>query len=257
MFKFNQRNLIYSVVVILAIFILASFTPVVRPLTLGILKFPLLLSRLVGQEASGLFFYHRNLVLSDSLKKQCGLLQQRLGGANEAYLENKRFKELLDLKQKLSYKTAAARVIARSPDNWLSIILLDKGHVNGIKRGGVAITPAGLAGRVIETTPHVSKVVLINDPDFGVSAIVQRSRQEGLVSGTLGSSLVMRYLPKESDVKVGDLILTSGLTVRYPKGLAIGTVIDVGEEFSGLSRYAVIKPAVNLSNIEEVLIISQ
>lgn len=97
--------------------------------------------------------------------------------------------------------------------------------------------------------------MLINDPDFGVSAVVQRSRQEGLVSGTLGNNLIMRYLPKDADIKVSDIIVTSGLTGKYIKGLLIGRVVEIGDEFSGLSRYCLIKPAVSLSNIEEVLII--
>jgi rod shape-determining protein MreC len=90
---------------------------------------------------------------------------------------------------------------------------------------------------------------------MAVSAIVQRSRQEGLISGTLGSSLIMRYLPKDCDIKVSDAIITSGLTENYPKGLLIGRVTDIGEEFSGLSRYAIVRPAVNLATIEEVLVI--
>jgi rod shape-determining protein MreC len=86
---------------------------------------------------------------------------------------------------------------------------------------------------------------------------VQRSRQEGLVTGTLGGNLIMRYLPEEPDIQVSDTIITSGLNGFYPKGLLIGTVIDVGKEFSGLSHYALVKPEAKLSNIEEVLIIIQ
>lgn len=257
MLKFNKRNLVYSSVVVATLFLLVSFTPAIKPLALDIVSFPLSLSRLIKQEITGIIFYHRNFLLNEALKNERDMLLQRFKAADEVYLENKRLKGLLDFKQKVSYKVIAARVIARSPDNWLSIILADKGNNSGIKRGAVVISCSGLVGRVAETTQNVSKVVLINDPEFSVSAIVQRSRQEGLVSGTLGSSLVMKYLPKESDVKVNDVVLTSGLTGRYPKGLLIGTVIDVGEEFSGLSRYAIIKPAVSLSNIEEVLIISQ
>jgi rod shape-determining protein MreC len=67
----------------------------------------------------------------------------------------------------------------------------------------------------------------------------------------------MKYLPEDADIKLQDTIVTSGLNNNYPKGLFIGSVIDIGKDFSGLSRYAVIKPAVNLSNIEEVLVIVQ
>ena len=65
----------------------------------------------------------------------------------------------------------------------------------------------------------------------------------------------MKYLPDDADIKLQDVIVSSGLNDTYPKGLLIGTVIDIGKEFSGLSRYCLIKPAVNLSNLEEVLIV--
>lgn len=118
-----------------------------------------------------------------------------------------------------------------------------------------AVTFLGLVGRISEAQEFTSKVMLITDPNIGISAIDQRSRQEGLVSGTLGSNLIMRYLPEEPDIKINDTVITSGLNSAYPKGSFIGTVVAIGKEFSGLSSYAIIKPAVNLSDIEEVLII--
>jgi rod shape-determining protein MreC len=203
----------------------------------------------------GIIFYHRNLIQNERLRKEIDLLKEKFNTVNEVYLENRRLKNLLSFKQKSPHKVVAARVIGRSVDNWSSLVLIDKGNYHGIKRGFVAITYLGLVGRVVEAADSVSKVKLINDPSFGVSALVQRSRQEGLVSGTLGRSLIMKYLPKDSDIKASDIIITSGLTDNYPKGLLIGRVISIGEEFSGLSRYAIVKPAVDLSNIEEVLII--
>jgi len=65
----------------------------------------------------------------------------------------------------------------------------------------------------------------------------------------------MKYLPPDADVIVSDTVLTSGLTQNYPKNLLLGTVTEVEEEFSGLSRYAIIKPSTNFSNLEEVLVI--
>lgn len=183
------------------------------------------------------------------------LLKNKLNAREEIYLENARLKSLLYFKQKSPYKLIAARVIARSADSWSSSVIIDKGKYNGIKRGMAVITYLGLAGRVIETQEFTSKILLINDPNLGVSSLVQRSRQEGLICGTLGTHLIMRYLPEESDIRIQDVIITSGLNETYPKGLLIGAVVGIGKEFSGLSRFAIIKPAVNLSNIEEVLII--
>jgi len=207
------------------------------------------------REAGGIIFYHHNMAQNERLRKEINFLKQKLNTTSEVYLENKRLKSLVSFKQKTPYRVVPARVIGRSADNWSSIVIIDKGSYNGIRRGFVAINYLGLVGRVIEVGDTASKIMLINDPSIGVSSVVQRSRQEGLVSGTLGRSLIMKYLPKDADIQPSDTIVTSGLTSAYPKGLLIGTVVSIGEEFSGLSRYAIIMPAVNLSSIEEVLII--
>jgi len=207
------------------------------------------------REIRGMIFYHRNLIENEGLRREVDSLRQRLNAANEAYSENTRLKNNLYFKQKSALKFICARVIARSPDNWSSGIVIDKGSLQGIRKGVAAATYLGLIGRVVETTDSTSKIMLLNDPNLGVSSLIQRSRQEGLVCGTLGTNLIMRYLPEDADIKLQDTIISSGLNSLYPKGLLIGRVIDIGKEFSGLSRYAIIKPAVNLSDIEEVLVI--
>lgn len=197
------------------------------------------------------------MVLNERLRKENNLLRNKINSLNEIYLENNRLKTLLSLKKQSSFKVIAAKVIGRSNDNWSSVIVIDRGTMSGVRRGMSVINYLGLIGRVIEVSSGDSKILLLSDPNMAVSAIVQRSRQEGLVSGTLGARLVMRYLPEEPDLKVGDKIVTSGLNPAYPKGLLIGKVIEVAKEFSTLSRYAIIEPAANLSNIEEVLVIVQ
>jgi len=253
--KLKNKKLIYFVSFILLVLSLSLLVPTLRPPILSTLKYPLNLLTLIRREASGIIFYHRHLVQNERLKKEIDLLKHKFNTTNEIYLENIRLKKLLSFKQKSHFKVIAARVIGHSVDNWSSVVIIDNGGYDGIKRGMVAISYSGLVGCVVEVNPATSKIMLINDPSFSVSAIVQRSRQEGLVSGTLGNSLIMKYLPKEADIEISDVVVTSGLTGMYPKGLIIGTVVDMGEEFSGLSRYCRIKPAVDLSNIEEVLII--
>lgn len=253
--KLKNKTLLSFFIFIISVFVLASIIPLLQLPSLEIAKYPLGLLNLVKREIGGIVFYHYNMVQNERFKKNIETLKQRLNHANEIYLENMRLKGLLLFKQQSQYKLVAARVIGRSPDNWSAMVIIDKGKDCGIKRGMVAITPLGLIGRVIEAAGSTAKIMLINDPNFSVSSIVQRSRQEGLVSGTLGGALMMKYLPDEADIKVSDAILTSGLTQMYPKGLLVGSVTEVREEFSGLTRYALIKPAADLSNCEEVLVI--
>jgi rod shape-determining protein MreC len=209
----------------------------------------------IRKEIGGLVFYHRNLLQSEKLKEEVYLLQKKLNDTTEVYLENTRLKKLLSFKTSIPYRVIAARVIGRDPSNWSSTIIIDKGSDSGIKKGFVSISFLGLVGRVIEVSSSTSKIILLSDSALCVSAIIQRSRQEGLVCGSLGGLLIMKYLTKESDIRVNDAVITSGLTDVYPKGLLIGRVTNINEEFSGLTRYAVVKPAVDFLGLEEVLII--
>jgi rod shape-determining protein MreC len=221
------------------------------------LKLPLGLFRFIGCETSALVFFHRNYSQRESLLRENDFLRSKIIGLNELQLENSRLKNLLRVKNSAPYKVILAKVIGRSPDNWSAAVIIDKGRFNGVNNGMAAISFLGLIGKVMDSGEGSAKVMLVNDPNFAVSSIIQRSRQEGLVCGTLGNTLVMKYLPPNSDVRISDTVITSGLNSQYPKGIVVGTVTDVGEEFSGLSMYAVIRPAVRLSNIEELLIIAQ
>jgi len=254
-FKLKKKNLIQAVLLILALFVLASFVPVLKAPVINIAKIPFYILKSIQREIGGMIFYHHNMVDSQRLRSENNLLRFKLNELNEIKSENLRLNQALSLKQNTPQKVIASKVIAHSPDNWSSVIIIDKGESSGIKKGQGVINYLGLVGRIVETARSTAKVMLISDPNLGVSAINSRSRQEGLINGTLGGSLIMKYLPRESDINISDTIITSGFTESYPKGILIGTVVDVGEEFSGLSRYAIVKPAADLSSIEEVLVI--
>ena len=195
------------------------------------------------------------MVLAEKLQNDVALLRWKLFDLRELVQENTRLNGLLNFKQKSPLRLLATRVIGRSPDSWSSSVIIDKGRYNGIKPGMAVVSFKGLVGSIVESAQSTAKVLLINDPNQGVSSIVQRSRQEGLVSGTLGTNLIMRYLPDDADIVIGDIVVTSALSQLYPKGLLVGRIVNIGREFSGLNRYAVVKPAVDLSNIEELLVI--
>ena len=255
MLKFNRKSIIASTLILVLLFLISALIPVLRNPIINIFKLPMVIFSLLRQEAGGLIFFHSNLVATQKLKAKVDFLRKQLNDKNELSLENSRLKSLLSLKGTTAYKVIAAAVVGRDPSSWSSTIIINKGSSSGIKNGLASITFYGLVGRVVETSLTTSKIMLINDPNLSVSAVVQRSRQEGLVCGSLGGTLLMKYLPKDSEIQVSDIIVTSGLTNIYPKGLPVGTVIAIGEEFSSLSSYAILKPAVDLSALEEVLVI--
>jgi rod shape-determining protein MreC len=256
-FKVKKKTLIVVAASAISLILISFSIPSVRAPFLEIFLHPFNIITAIQKEAGGLIFYHRNYVLNDRLQDENYFLRNKINSFAELALENRRLRELLALKEKTAFKVLPAHVIGRSADSWSSVIIVDKGSDCGILRGMAAVNFLGLIGRVTEVSPSASKVTLLNDPNVAVSGLLQRSRQEGLISGTLGSYLIMRYLPEDVDAKPGDIVVTSGLNVMYPKGLLVGTVESVNKEFSGLSRYAIVKPAAKLSGIEEVLIIVQ
>jgi rod shape-determining protein MreC len=254
-FKLPRKTLINFAIVCCVILLVFNCPSCFKNPTQKIFKPHLSFIGLVKHELSGFIFYHRNMIQAERLQKDVDLLRWRLFDLREVSQENVRLKNLFNFKQKSSLRLVAARVIGRSVDSWSSSVVIDKGRDNGIKSGMAVISPQGLVGSIVESMDNTSKVLLINDPNQGIFSIVQRSRQEGLVSGTLGSNLIMRYLPDDAQIIVGDVIITSELSQIYPKGLLLGRVVNIGREFSGLNRYALIKPVVDLASIEEVLVI--
>lgn len=257
MFRFSRKNLVKPHFLAAAFLFVLLASPSLRRSVADNFKHPLSLFNFVRREAGALIFYRRNFFQNKKLKTQIGLLKYKLDVLREMELENQRLHKLLSLKQSLPLKLVPAKVIARSSENWSSAVIIDKGSRYGVKSGMPVITFAGLAGRVVDVTASTSKVVLISDPSLSVAALVQRSRQEGVVCGTLGAGIIMKYLSEDADIKAGDSIISSGLNKTYPKGLFIGEVIEVSRQFSGLSCYALVRPAVNLFNIEEVLVVIQ
>ncbi len=255
MFKLPRKTLINFILVCCVLLLISNFLSCFKNPAQKIFKPHLSFIGVVKRELSGVIFYHRNMIQAQILQNDVNLLRWRLFDLREVVQENVRLKNLLNFKQKSSLRLVAARVIGRSLDSWSSSVVIDKGKYNGIKSGMVVVTPRGLVGSIVESMDDTSKVLLINDPNQGIPSIVQRSRQEGLVSGTLGSNLIMRYLPDEAQIVVGDIIVTSELSQVYPKGILVGRVVNIGREFSGLNRYALVKPIVDLASIEEVLVI--
>ncbi|MDD5130078.1 MAG: rod shape-determining protein MreC [Candidatus Omnitrophica bacterium] len=255
MFKLPRKNLTNFILPAFVIFLLSNSLSCFKDSASVVFKPQLSFIDLVKRELSGIIFYHRNMIQAQSLQSEIDLLRGRLFDLREVSQENTRLKEIFNFKQKSPFRLVAARVIGHSIDSWSSSVLIDKGRFNGIRPGMVVVSPQGLVGSIIESAQESSKVLLISDPNQGISSIVQRSRQEGLVSGTLGTNLIMRYLPDDAQIVAGDVIVTSELSRIYPKGLLVGRVVNVGREFSGINRYALIKPVVDLSSIEEVLVI--
>jgi rod shape-determining protein MreC len=143
------------------------------------------------------------------------------------------------------------------PNPYLRYVTINVGAQQGAEVGmSVVSGGAGLVGRVSEVGPRTAKVQLLTDPDSAVAALLQTTRGTGLVVGQPDGALQMRYIPQEEDVRVGDIVLTSGLGGLMPKGLVIGQVTEVQQKEYETFQTATVRPALDLTRFELALVIT-
>jgi len=216
----------------------------------------------VGGLADSIRYYRQLEAENRSLKAELSRLEILSSQMKELRQENFRLRELLEFKTKTTYELMPTEVIARNPTQWFEILTVDKGYRQGVKQGMPVVTSQGLVGSIYTVAPNSSQVMLLTDPRRGVSALVQRSRDPGVVGTVEGFGgrqgyLIMRNLPQEANIQLGDTIISSGLGPLFPKGLVLGFVLEVGDDEYGLLRYALLQPAVNFSRLEELFIVME
>ncbi len=193
---------------------------------------------------------------NDLLRREIERLTAEKEQFQEILINHQRLKELLGFIQESPMALSSARVIGRDPGNWYQTLIIDKGLEDGIQVDMGVISPLGVVGRVIKVKPTLSQVLLMVDRNSAIAAIIERTRDEGMVEGRDRDKIFMKYLPLTADVGVGDQVLTSGLAGFFPKGLKIGSVINVVREETDLFKRLQIRPVVDFSKLEEVLVIT-
>ncbi len=179
---------------------------------------------------------------------------------NEYFLENKQLKEKLGFVLKGEEKGIPARVIGRSGPSSNAIFTIESMNGHSIDSGNIVLTGKGLVGRVISARKTVADVMLLSHRDHAVAALVQRSRDQGMVytvpnGGPGGRLLQMERLRGQADVRVGDTILTSHISGIYPANIKIGTVVRIETAPASSQTFrAIIKPAADLDNVDYVLV---
>jgi len=175
--------------------------------------------------------------------------------------ENERLRELLSFKEHVPFDTLGASVIGFSPSLWENKIIINRGSNDGIRKKMPVISYNGsLVGKVDYVGSSTSQVSLIYDPEFTVGGIVQRndSRTIGIVKGQLNNDKIniMDKISWDSNIKEDDIVITSGFSNNYPKGLPIGKVVSVSPDNYGLSQKAELELFSSIKTTEEVLIIT-
>jgi len=152
----------------------------------------------------------------------------------------------------------AAHVSARDSEGVLSRFILDKGSEDGVQVGMCVVGTQGLIGRVLDVGPHYCRVGTLLDPMMAVSVVAERSRDEGVLKGIQNDGKTaqrceLMYLPFDADLVPGDSVVTTDLGGIYPRGIPVGTVVEVSLE-SNSGAATLVEPAEDFARIENVLI---
>jgi rod shape-determining protein MreC len=191
---------------------------------------------------------------NEALKNELQRLQVRLQEERAQAQRAENFRQLLELRERAGVDTVASEVIAGPATIEFRDMTIDKGSADGVQHDMAVISPAGVVGRVIMTSPRAARVQMLIDLNAAAGAMIERTRAQGLVVGQ-GSTLRMEYVAGTADVKQGDLVVTSGIDKIYPKGFVIGTVSSV-ERGSGTYHEITVQPSVDFSRLEEVLVVT-
>jgi rod shape-determining protein MreC len=199
---------------------------------------------------------------NDALRAENQRIQELAKQADEIKRQNEVLTGLLQLRNGFDYKTAAATVIARDSSEVQQRVTLDRGTADGVAIGNVVISSGGaLVGRVIDASSSTSTVQLISDSGSTVVGQLITSVATGEVTGQQPGSLLMENIDAAVNVGLGEEVVTAGIELAggirspYPKGLVIGTVIDVRRDANEVVQTAYLEPAADLEHLEYVLVI--
>lgn len=182
------------------------------------------------------------------------LFQQR-----DVWRENDQLRQMLGWQRQVPWQRKAARVVGRDPANWWRTIRIDVGSRDGVRTNLPVLNADGLVGRVLEVSLTHSQVVLVGDPNCRFSALVDRTRDLGIISpssSVLDHSMVdLTFFSKNDQIAPGSLVFTSGQGGVFPRGIVVGKVVDTRTIGHGLYSEARVKLAVNLNRLEQVWVL--
>lgn len=217
----------------------------------------------VGSVFGTLAELERMRQLTADLERRTQELEAENRSLQSVRIENEQLAALLDVRSTLEYDTVAAAVISRNASQNERVMTLDRGTDHGVSEGDPVVAGGGaLVGYVREVGPNFSGVLLLNDTRFTVVGLVETSRATGEVTGQLERPLLMARIPSTEEVTEGEVVVTAGIDLGdgvrspFPKGLLIGTIVDVLSAPNEVLQSALLQPAVPLHRLEYVLVIT-
>ena len=203
------------------------------------------------------YFYLRGVRAENrGLKAEIERLRLEQVRLNEDAAQARRLQALFAFKEQFISQTLAAQVIGSGGSEQSRIVYIDKGEKDGLKADMAVITVDGIVGKVLKVFHSTAQILLIDDQSSGVGGILEKSRLQGIVRGTPAGEVVLEHIMADNAVQQGEVVRTSGGDRIFPKGLPVGTVTRVGNG-SDLFLTIRVRPAANLSKLEEVLVVTK
>jgi len=196
--------------------------------------------------------------LSDEAAARATLARQaeRAARVEQLQAENKRLRELLDLRPALSVRSQPAEVLYEASDPFSRKVVIDRGSTQGVALASPVINEAGVLGQVTRVYPLSSEVTLLTDKDAAIPVLNTRTQSRSAAYGIAsGSGLELRFMAGNADVQVGDMLVTSGVDGVYPAGLSVAQVSKVERRVdSGFARIQ-LAPAAAIDGVKHVLVL--
>ena len=191
----------------------------------------------------------------NQLQENNAKLAQMVVELEEYRQEASRLEALIGLHDAYGFTSVAAHVTGYSSNSYNRVITIDAGSASGISAGLPVMGTTGVVGQVISTSTYTSQVRLLNDAQSGVAVMLQSSRAEGILTGSVEGTLYLKGVDENVEVKEGEAVITTGLGGGYFRGLVIGTVAKVEQRQGDAARTIVITPNASFTNINEVLVV--
>jgi rod shape-determining protein MreC len=192
---------------------------------------------------------------NDNLKKQLADAQIALQAQRALGDRARGLEKLLEMRDRVSVQTTAAEIIGAAATPDFRTVTIDKGTRDGLRPDMAIISPAGVVGRVVIPSARSARVQLLVDRNAAAGALIERSRAQGVVVGAGEDRLRLENVSETADIIAGDTVVSSGIEGIYPKGFVIGTIESVEKSGPAYKRITV-KPAVDFSSLEEVLVVT-
>ncbi len=191
---------------------------------------------------------------NDRLEARIDELEEANLQYREALVASGHLQQIASMRDDFEVPMLPSEVVGLDVMPWFRSVLVDRGASHGVSFGNPVITAEGVVGLVTATSRHAAKTMLLLDRQSAIDGIVQRSRARGIVRGRGTDTLAFEFVVRGGDVRIGDIVITSGLGGLYPKGLRVGRVVELEDPGGRLHQIATLQPAVDFGRLEQVFV---